>query len=188
MGSDGETVAEHRQAADGLVLGRLVLKHVPVLGKLAVLHADDVGGDPGRWATVSGEAPMRDHIVAFREDKMIFVFQGVGQCADQVEQTVTAGRDVRAVLNVAIGPEALGGGVVPLVEERIESFEDERLVLRGGGLGHDDSPYSVGRNSNAFRLQGWVIGITRWSGTVDGRPVDLGQWRSGLESLDQVWI
>jgi hypothetical protein len=44
--SVGEAVAEHRQPADGLGLGRLVLKHVPVLGELAVFEAYDIGGDP----------------------------------------------------------------------------------------------------------------------------------------------
>src|SRR6266436_8397828 len=139
-GSVGESVAEHRQAADGLVLGRLVLKHIPVLGKLAVLHADDVRGDPGRWATVPGEAPMRDHIVAFSEHNMVLVFQAIGQRAYQVEQTVTSGRDMSTVLDISIGPEALGGGVVALVEERVEGFENERFVLHGGGLGHLGSP------------------------------------------------
>jgi hypothetical protein len=45
--SAGEAVAEHRQPAGRLGLGRLVLKHVPVLDELAVLESDDVGGDPG---------------------------------------------------------------------------------------------------------------------------------------------
>jgi hypothetical protein len=34
-----------------------------------------------------------------------------------------------AVLDVALRPEALRGGVVTFVEQRIESFEYERLVL-----------------------------------------------------------
>jgi hypothetical protein len=53
-------VAEHRQPADGLGRGRLVLKHVPVLSELAVLDADDVGGDPGRGPAMAGEPAMRD--------------------------------------------------------------------------------------------------------------------------------
>ena len=43
--SVGEPVAEHRQPADGLGLGRLVLKHVPMLSEFAILDADDVSGD-----------------------------------------------------------------------------------------------------------------------------------------------
>src|SRR5258708_793215 len=52
-------VAEHRQPADGLGRGRLVLKHVPVLGELAVLDADDVGVAPALAAAriTSSTAP-----------------------------------------------------------------------------------------------------------------------------------
>jgi hypothetical protein len=46
MRSGRETIAEHREAANRFRLGRLVLKDVPVLGELAVLETDDVGGDP----------------------------------------------------------------------------------------------------------------------------------------------
>jgi hypothetical protein len=46
MRSDRETIAKHREAANGFRLGRLVLKNVPVLGELAVFETHDVGGDP----------------------------------------------------------------------------------------------------------------------------------------------
>ena len=71
--SVGEAVAEHRQPADGLGLGRLVLQDVPVLGELAVLDADDVGGDPGRGAPIAGEPAMRDHVVALGHDELVLV-------------------------------------------------------------------------------------------------------------------
>src|SRR6478672_604198 len=132
--SAGETVAEHRQAADGFSLGRLVLKHIPVLGEFAVFHADNVGGDPGRGPAVTGEAPMGDDVITFREDEVIFIFQPIRQSADQVEQAVAAGRDVGAMLDVAIGPETLSGGIIPLVEECVEGFEYERLVLGRGRI------------------------------------------------------
>ena len=48
-----------------LGLGRLVLKHVPMLGELAILDADDVSGDPGR-----GPA-MRDHVVTLGNDELV---------------------------------------------------------------------------------------------------------------------
>ena len=51
--SGRETVAEHRQAADGLRFGHLVLKNVPVLGELTVFEACDIGGDPRRGTTVA---------------------------------------------------------------------------------------------------------------------------------------
>jgi len=73
-----------------------------VLGEFAVFHADNVGGDPGRGPAVTGEAPMRDDVITFRQDEMIFVLQAVRQRTDQVEQTVATGCDVRAMLDVAI--------------------------------------------------------------------------------------
>ena len=45
MRSGREAIPEHRQAAQGFRLARLVLKNVPVLGD-AVLQAHDIGGDP----------------------------------------------------------------------------------------------------------------------------------------------
>jgi hypothetical protein len=44
--SSRKRVAEHREAANGFRLGRLVLKNIPVLGELAVFETHDVGGDP----------------------------------------------------------------------------------------------------------------------------------------------
>src|SRR5271156_4973773 len=114
--SGGETVAEHWQTADGLSLGRLVLKHVPVLCELAVFDADDIGGDPGGGASMAREPAMRDDVFALGDDELVLVFQYVGCHADQIEQAIAPGCDMRAVLDVAIRPVALGGGVVSLVE------------------------------------------------------------------------
>ena len=43
-----ETRPEHRRFAFGLLLGGLVLKHIPVLLQNSVLDAQDVGGNPIR--------------------------------------------------------------------------------------------------------------------------------------------
>ena len=89
-------------------LGSLVLQDVPVLGELAVLHAHDVSGDSGDRSAVAGETPVCDHIIAFSEDEVVFAFQRVRQRADKVEQAVSAGRHVSAVLDVAIRPKSFG--------------------------------------------------------------------------------
>jgi hypothetical protein len=114
-----------------LGLGRLVLQDIPVLRELAALEADHVGGDPGGGSAMSGKSPVGDDVVAFREDQLVLVAERVGKAADEIEQAVAARRDVGAVLDVALRPEALGGGIVPLVEQRIEAFQHERLVLFG---------------------------------------------------------
>jgi hypothetical protein len=136
----GKAVAKHRQPADELGLGRLVLEYVPMLGELAIFDAHDVGGDPGGGTAIAGEPAMRDHVVALGDNELVFVFQRVGQRADQVEKPVSAGRDVGAVLDVAVRPETLGGVAVALVEQRVEGFENECLSLLRCGLDRGRSP------------------------------------------------
>src|ERR1700761_1702936 len=74
---------------------------------------------------------MRDDIIPFGEDQVILVAERAGKPANKIEQAVAAGWNMGAVLDVAIGPEALRGGVVAFVEQRVEGLEHERLVLFG---------------------------------------------------------
>src|ERR1700675_900877 len=128
-----KALAEHRQSADRLGPGRLVLQNVPMFGELAVLETDDIGGNPGGWTAIAGKASVRNDIVALGHDQLVLVAQRLGRRPDEVEQSVAARRDVRAVLDIAVGPEPFGGRVLALVEERIERLQDNRLVLLGGG-------------------------------------------------------
>jgi hypothetical protein len=100
-----------------------------VLGELAVFEADDVGGDPGCRAAVARETAVGDDVVTFGYDQLVFVAQRLRQRADEVEQPRTAWRDMGAVLDVVIGPEPLGGGVVAFVEQRFEGFKDKRFGI-----------------------------------------------------------
>jgi hypothetical protein len=50
----GKALAEHRQPANRLSAGCLVLQNVPMFGELAVLETDDIGGDPGGGTAVAG--------------------------------------------------------------------------------------------------------------------------------------
>ena len=83
-----------------------------MFGELAVLEANDIGGNPGGGTAIAGEAPMRDDIVALGHDQLVLVAQRLWRRPDEVEQPLAAGRDVRAVLDVPVGPEPFGGGVV----------------------------------------------------------------------------
>ena len=115
-----------------------------MLGELAVFEAYDVGGDPCRRAAVPRKAAVGDDVVSFAEDDVIFVTQRVGKAANEVEQAIAARRNMGAVLDVAVRPVAFGGSVVPLVEQRVEGFENEGLVLLRCGLGHGSSPVASG--------------------------------------------
>jgi hypothetical protein len=107
-----------------------------VLGELAVFDTDDVGSDPGSRPAHAGEAAVGDDEVAFGYNQLILVAQRLRCLADEVEQSCAAWRDMGAVLDVAIRPEPFGIGVIALVEQRVEGFEDEGFVLFGRGLGH----------------------------------------------------
>jgi hypothetical protein len=60
---------------------------------------------------------------------MMFVAECTGKAANKIEQAVAAWRNMGAVLDVTFRPEALRGSVVAFVEQRVEGFEHERLVL-----------------------------------------------------------
>ena len=85
------------------------------------------------------ESTMGDDVVAFREDQLVLVAQRVGKRSDEIEQPVTTGFDVSAVLNVLIRPESGGRCVVTLVKERVEGHQDQCFVLSGCRVCHGSS-------------------------------------------------
>src|ERR1700730_8940578 len=107
-----------------------------MFGELAVLEADDIGGDRGGGTAVAGEATVRDDIVALGHDQLVLIAQRRGQRLDQGKQALAARCDVSAVLDVAVGPEPFGGRVVALVKERIERLQDDRFVVLGLCIAH----------------------------------------------------
>src|SRR5277367_402063 len=96
----GECVAEHRKAADGLGLGRLVLQNVPMLFEKTVFEPDNVGGDPGGGPSHPREAAMRYDVIAFGDDELVLIVQRLRRRADEIEQSCATWRYVCAVLNV----------------------------------------------------------------------------------------
>jgi hypothetical protein len=71
---------------------------------------------------------VRDDEIAFGHDGSQLVSERRRKRFHQVEQAFTSRRNVRAMLDVRWRPEFLGSGVVALVEERVECFQDERFV------------------------------------------------------------
>ena len=82
MNSAREPVAEHRSPALGFRFGCLVLKHVPVLGKAAILDPHHVGGYPGNGTAVACEAAVDNDVIAFSYDELVFVAQSIRHAAD----------------------------------------------------------------------------------------------------------
>src|SRR5271154_5619936 len=74
---------------------------------------------------------MGDDVVPFGEYQLIFIPECIGKPANKIEQSVAARWNVGAMLDIAVRPEALSGGIDALVEQRIEGFENQRLVLFG---------------------------------------------------------
>ena len=72
---------------------------------------------------------MRDDIIAFCNNDLVFVAQRVRRRTDQSEQSFASRGDMRAVLDVLRRPEAFSRRVVAFVEERVEGFENDRFVL-----------------------------------------------------------
>ena len=87
-----------------------------MLGELAVFDADDVSGNPSRGAAVAGEATVGGDEIALGHYQLGFRSAALPAPSDQVEQAPAASPDMSAVLNVASGPEPLGGGIVVLIE------------------------------------------------------------------------
>ena len=79
---------------------------------------------------------MDDHEVPVCDDHARLIFQRRRNAFDQIEETVAAGLDVSAVLNVVGRPVALSRHIVSLVEEGIEGLEDKCFVARLLGPTH----------------------------------------------------
>src|SRR5580692_6179239 len=138
-----EAIAKHGKATHGFFLRGFVLQHVPVLCQETVFESDNIGRNPGCWPSHPSEPAMRDDVVAFCDDELVFIAQGIWRRANKVEQPLASRPNVRAVLDVRRRPEGFCCRVVAFVEERIEGFENNRLVLFGCCLGHITSWSSV---------------------------------------------
>src|ERR1700723_382434 len=102
-----------------------------MLNNKGVFEPDNVGRNPGRGPSHPGETAMRDDIVAFCDDELVFITQGIWRRADESKQSFASGCNMGAVLDVLRRPEAFCRRIVTSVEESVEGFENDRLVLFG---------------------------------------------------------
>ena len=58
-----------------------------------VFKSDNVGCNPGRGSSHPGETAMRDDVVAFGDDELVFIAQRIWRGADQSEQPFASRRE-----------------------------------------------------------------------------------------------
>jgi hypothetical protein len=107
-----------------------------VLGQETAFESDDVCRNPGSGPPVSRETAVRDDAIAFCDNELVFVAQGDWRGTNQIESPFATWCYVRAMLDVRRRPETFCGRIVALVEQSIEGFENDRLVLFGCCLRH----------------------------------------------------
>src|SRR5712692_6935357 len=115
-----------------------------MLDKDSVLNAHNICGNPIHRSTETAKSPVHDHEVSLSHDRSRFVLQRWRKALDEIEQTLTTRCDMSAMLNVVWRPESFCGRIIALVEECVERFQDEGLVLFGCSLRHLDSFLSLG--------------------------------------------
>src|ERR1700722_681462 len=134
-----ECSSEHGRTAFRLLFRGLILNDIPMLHEFPGFNTHNVSGDPIHRSTEIAESTVHDHEVSFGHDRSRFVLQCWRDVLDEIEQTVATRSDMSAVLNVVRRPESFCGRIVTPVEERVERFQDEGLVLFRCSLRHVDS-------------------------------------------------
>ena len=86
------------------------------------MNTHNICGNPIHRSTETAKSPVHDHDVSLSHDRSRFILQRWWDALDEIEQTLTAGCDMSAVLNIVRRPETLSGCIVTLVEQRVEGF------------------------------------------------------------------
>ena len=71
---------------------------------------------------------MKDNEITGGSGNVVFVMQRVGHSLYKIKEPVTARRNMSAVLDVALGPEALRSGIIASIEQRIERDQRDSHV------------------------------------------------------------
>src|SRR5258706_7708878 len=125
-------------AAFRLFLSRFVLDDVPVLGENTFFEPNNINHDPIRHAGAEpGESLMKHHEISVGNSQLVFVAHGARRLFDELEETFSSRRDMRAMLNVMGGPEFSRRRVIALIEQGIKGGENDGLVSFGGRFVHD---------------------------------------------------
>src|SRR6266571_1598009 len=87
---------------------------------------------------------MHDHEVSLSHHRSWFVLQCWWEALDEIEQTFTAGTNMRAVLSVARRPKLLSRAIISSVEQGVERLQHRGFVLLLHRLLHGVSSPSLG--------------------------------------------
>src|ERR1700722_12833163 len=139
FGVGRECSSKHGRTALRLLFRDLLLNDIPMLREFAGFDTHNIGGDPIHGSTEIAESTVHDHEVSLSQDGPSFVFQCWRDVLDEIEQTLATRRNMSTMLNVVGRPKSFCGRIVALVEECVQRFQNEGLVLFGCSLQHDDS-------------------------------------------------
>jgi hypothetical protein len=108
----------------------------------AVGDVYNISGDPTARSSVTRKSAVDDHQILIGCDCAVLVSKRRRCTLDQIEQAFAPRPYVHAVLDVVRRPVPLSRCVISLVEERIEGFEDQRLVCLFDRFRHFRAPDS----------------------------------------------
>ena len=101
-----------------------------MLDQNAIFDANDVRRNPVHREAEVRKSSVHDDEIPFTHNRSMLIFESWRKTLDEIKQALTTGSNVRAVLDVVRRPKLLGSGLVTLVEQRIERFQDNRFVFR----------------------------------------------------------
>ena len=87
------------------MLGSLVLNYIPVLGEHSVFNAHYICGNPVRGETEVRKSSVHDDGISLSQKRSVLIFEGRRKALDEIEQSLTPERNVRAMLDVVRRPK-----------------------------------------------------------------------------------
>ena len=100
---------------------------IPVFKQDSVFHADNVCRN--HRPPDAGEPAVDDDEVSLGYDYSGLILERGRGALDQVEETVTARLNLRAVLNVVGRPEALRCRIISLIKQGLEGLQHNCLIV-----------------------------------------------------------
>src|SRR5260370_8360927 len=100
-----------------------------MLDQNAIFDANDVRRNPVHREAEVRKSSVHDDEIPFTHTRSMLIFESWRKTLDEIEQALTTGSNVRAVLDVVRGPKLLARRVVTLVEHRIHTSQPNHFVF-----------------------------------------------------------